>query len=333
MYFEFAKPKTKVILQIRPQGPFPDSVEVKFDTLEELLVSLKMKNMITNCAVELLETLGSFPQDLTKTGDKEKKSISGKFTKVVEKFATTLYLYSPEAYNIINSVFMLPSEGVLQKRLRSEDYFPGFTQEAIDLLTSTATAYPSDLCSLMFDFVPLKKQKDFVTSSKRWIGHVDFGGGLDPEDSDGIPLASEILTFTAVGLTREWKIPFGYFLVGEMCAVTLQNVIKEAIVVLEECGLRVKVLVCDGSPRTIRMAANFGCQIHVKSFKELVTGFPHPLDGQRKIQLIFGLHHSLDLLRNVIMSKSILRSHTYGVSSPRFLFIRCKWCLHLFLYF
>lgn len=186
------------------------------------------------------------------------------------------------------------------------------------MLKNNSAEHPSELCSIMIDFIDIKKQCDLDHSVNKWMGHVDFCGGLGPSDSDGLPLASEVLMFTAVGLVREWKMPFGYFSVAGISAETVYNLVKEAIVILEDCGLKVRVLVCDGSPPTVKMGVLFGCNIQTKTFRELVTSFPHPFDDQQRIHFVFGIYHSLVLLRNLLAEKGILRSSTYGLIRWKF---------------
>ena len=308
MYFEFAVPKKKVILQVKPPA---GTQEFKCQTLMELVNSLRMRNLIDSDAQELLEAFREFPKDLARVSTRPAKP----FSEAVRKFASVLYFHSPEAYNLINTMFCLPDTDFLRSKLQTRNYWPGYTQEALELLKKSNPKEPVErVCSIMVDFIAIKKDCQYDTSHGRWIGYVDIGDGPTPVDSDEVPLASEIVLLTAVGIGRDWKLPFGYFLSNGMSGEALHSLISEAIVLLEGCGLNVVVIVCEGTPSTVKMAVAFGCNVRIKNYGEVVSSFPHPLRKYQRLHLMFGIHQSLSLLRNLLKDVSSLWSSTYGVS-------------------
>ncbi|XP_068228839.1 uncharacterized protein [Palaemon carinicauda] len=315
-YFEFATPKRKVVLQLKP--PKSEPSELKTNNLEELIDSLKTRQVITSEVQDLLESFGELPQGLERLPLQGPKSTT-KLPEDVKKFASVLYTFAPKAFNLLRKEFNFPDRQVLQDRLKVKNYWPGFTKESLIILKNgIQKASANRICSIMMDSVDLKKQHSYNYKNDRWIGHLEFGGGLEPCDSDEIPLATEVLIFTAVGIGSPWKLPFGYFLNKGMAGEELHNLLLEAISCLQDCGLNVRAVVCEGSVSTVKMGTLLGCKIHTKLLNEMTTGFPNPSNPQQKIHLVFGFQHVFTLLRHLLEDKGVLRSSIYGVIRWKF---------------
>ena len=299
--FEFDTPKKNLIFHMKHRKSNDGVLKAK--SLEELLDELKSRQIISGNLQRLLETFGDEIEN--------PKSV----TEDVMKFASVLYTFSHRAFDLVGEVFRLPEKAVLKFQMRVRGYKPGFTQESLTVFREKIPkTYSHRVCSIMMDFVDLKRQLGYDKRSDCWMGHVEVGGGPSPLAADDIPLASEVLIFTAAGLGHNWKLPFGYFLTQGLNGKELRNLVCEAIAVLEDCGLYVKALVCDGFANTIQMGELFGCKIHTKRYNEIVTFFRSPVECQRNISLVFGYQQAFLMLRHLLEDKWILRSPVYGVS-------------------
>lgn len=319
-YFEFKSPKKKVILKITKN---PEKPTDKIKSLEELLDILKRENCVSNDACSMIEAFLDLPNGLMRNKSQNAPGFRPQmnYTKGVEKFASTIYFHAPRAYEFVSKIFLLPEPHVLRNTVKVWNYFPGFTQEALILLKNgfCNASYANRLCSVMMVNVRIKEQCDFDCNNGRSIGHIDFGGGQDPQDSDEVKIATDALLFVVVGIGFNWKLPFGYFLNSGLSGEFMKTLVTEAIIALEECNLEVRAIVCDGSGSSVSLSNLFGCKIKVKSFRDIETSFPHPTRSDIKIQLIFDASYGLKLLRNLLADKGSLQSTTYGKIEWRFL--------------
>lgn len=312
IHFEFATPRRQVIVELNSKV---ENSGLRFSSLFELLNSLRERNLLTTDGEDLISTFGDIPHGLIRMNCKKdlETIFDRKCYEEVKMFSSVLYLNSPRAYNIVNELFMLPNTSVIKSRLQVEDFWPGFTKEALKILSCHVCRTPQEkLCSVMFDFINVKKECSLEDSFENWIGHVDLGRGHNPSHGDGIPLANEILIFTAVGLGSNWKLPFGYFLSKGLSSEFLKNLVLEAICTLEEYGLNVRALVCGGSRNTVKVAKLLGCSVRPDISNEIITSFPHPQNQEKRIHFVFSVGHTLPLLRNLLADKGILQSSVYG---------------------
>ncbi|XP_064113448.1 uncharacterized protein LOC135220049 [Macrobrachium nipponense] len=312
IHFEFATPRRQVIVELNSKV---ENSGLRCSSLLELLNSLRERNLLTTDGEDLISTFGDIPYGLIRMNSKKdlETIFNRKCYEEVKKFSSVLYLNSPAAYDIVKEIFMLPNTSVIKSRLQVEDFWPGFTKEALTVLSCHVCRTPQEkLCCVMFDFVNVKKECSLEDSFENWIGHVDLGRGHNPSHGDGIPLANEILIFTAVGLGSDWKLPFGYFLSKGLSSEFLKNLVLEAICTLEEYGLNVRALVCGGSRNSVKLAKLLGCSVRPDISNQIITTFPHPHNQEKKIHFIFSVGHTLPLLRNLLADKGTLQSSVYG---------------------
>ncbi|XP_068228840.1 uncharacterized protein [Palaemon carinicauda] len=312
IHFEFATPRRQVIVELNSKV---EHSGLRCNSLSELLNSLSEKNLLTTDGENLLSAFGDIPRGLIRVNNKKDfETILGrKYSEEVKKFTSLLYLNSLGAYDIVNELYLLPNRSVLKLRLQVEDFWPGFTKEALEILSGYVCRTPQEkLCCVMFDFISVKKECSYEDTCENWIGHVDLGKGLNPTHGDGIPLASEVLIFTASGLGSDWKLPFGYFFSKGLSSEFLKNLVIEAICTLVEYGLNVRAVVCGGSRNTVKVAKLLGCSVRPDISNKIVTSFPHPYYQEKRIHFVFSVGHTLPLLRNLLEDKGTLQSSVYG---------------------
>lgn len=75
-------------------------------------------------------------------------------------------------------------------------------------------------------------------------------GGIIPSDSEA--LAKEAIFFQIASLSSRFKSPIAYFLSNGMSAQVLSNMIKTSITKLQEVGVTVRCVTCDGTATNIQ---------------------------------------------------------------------------------
>ena len=125
-------------------------------------------------------------------------------------------------------------------------------------------------------------------------------------DSDGLPVATEVLMFIIVSLNVAWKMPIAYFLVDRLNADVKSNLVIEAINRLQAVNVRVVSLICGGPSRNFAVGAKLGASLTAEDMK---PAFTHPLRDQWVVNIIFDAAYMLKLIRNTIAEKGILTDY------------------------
>jgi hypothetical protein len=130
-------------------------------------------------------------------------------------------------------------------------------------------------------------------------------------DDSGV-LATEALTFLAVGLIRSWRLPLGYFLThGSLTAAQQKGILKDVIIRLHDVGVQVRAVVFDGTTTNIATLELLGATIPSSPH------FQHPCINSQ-IFVILDPPHMLKLARNCLAKKDIV-DHDGGLISWSFI--------------
>lgn len=162
-------------------------------------------------------------------------------------------------------------------------------------------------CNLVFDSMAIHKQVIWDKQCQRYIGYCNYGNELYLEGNDTV--ATEALVFMLVGINGKWKWPIGYFLIDKIKAIVQAELIKIALTLANDAGVRVRSLTCDGAITNIRTLEILGCKIHVNSFTDIMNYFIHPTQDY-KVYVILDPCHMLKLARNTLGDKKVLKSDT-----------------------
>lgn len=124
-------------------------------------------------------------------------------------------------------------------------------------------------CNLVFDSMAIRKKILYDSNEDKFFGYCDFGGIV--AESQETP-ATEVLVFMLVGLKSKWKCPIGSFLQSKSTAIIQAGLVKTAIVMAKDVGMRVWGVTCDGTSTNLSTMTHFGCKLH-GSYNELVEYF------------------------------------------------------------
>lgn len=219
----------------------------------------------------------------------------------------TLNFYSTKAYNYVRKTFnlALPHVSTIRKWSTVVKCDPGYSEIAFQTLAEKVHAARSVsktvYCSLMLDEMSIKKQIDF-DGHHNW-GYVDVGVEID---DDEVTPATHALVLMVVALNASWKLPIAYFLITELTGVEKANIIEEALIRLDDIGIEITSVTCDGPSAHFSMFRALGCVISDPSSADFKPYFIHPNNQNKKVYAILDICHMLKLIRNGLASLKVI---------------------------
>ena len=188
----------------------------------------------------------------------------------------------------------MPHKSALTNWTSSINAEPGFSKEVFAKLEKLDLADRD--CNLVLDAMAIRKQIIWDAKVQKFIGYCNFGDNL-MLDSDETP-ATEALVFMLVSLNGKWKSPIGYFLQNKCSSSILAELIKSALILSSDAGLKVWGVTCDGTTTNFSAFNLLGCNIY-NSFQCLKSSFKHP-NKDEVLNFIPDACHMLKLARNAL---------------------------------
>ncbi|KAL7306234.1 hypothetical protein TKK_0001671 [Trichogramma kaykai] len=195
-------------------------LEKRVRTTQDFISNLRQKNFLTAEGELSL-------QDSIEPGVKLliESALNGKkfrqFPEKLKNFAMTLHFYSPSGYEYVRSSFnnLLPHKSVLREWLRTYNYKPGISREALQTVenfTKNAETKGKKLCfNLEVDEMSIRRHASWNKSEQKFEGYIDLGG-LSFHNHESEELASNAIVFMLVCINGYFKIPVAYcFLIEE----------------------------------------------------------------------------------------------------------------------
>ena len=234
----------------------------------------------------------------TKKGNKSKR-----YTDEIKRFALTLHYHSPKAYDYCRSHLHLPHPSSLRNWMSSINGEPGFQKEVFCAL-SKLNVEDRD-CALIFDSMAIRKQVLWNSSKQKYVGYCDYGCDFSLEASDTV--ATEALVFMLVGLNHKWKWPIGYFFIAKVTATIQAELIKSALTLASDAGLKTWAITCDGAMVNVSTLQILGCNIQADRFESIKCSFKHP-NRNYDVFAILDPCHMMKLARNTLADNKLLIS-------------------------
>jgi len=271
--------------------------------LKNMIKNLQKRNLITEDDSNVLQNLQKGIKELVKRQIKKQQClpVSKTYNASMRQFALTLHYYSPRAYNYVRSKCLncLPHPKTLSKWHYSIDGEPGINTEALEAIKlHVRSASYKLLGALVFDEMAIRQHVDY--SGDKFIGYVDYGCDIE---TDTTKLAKEALVFCVVCINQSWKIPIAYYLVNGINTQQKQNLTTQCLIAVQETGMSIISLTCDGLRSNLSMLESLGCNF--KNYKNLQTWFKHPA-SDTNIYVYLDPSHMLKLVRNVLGSRKVL---------------------------
>ena len=278
----------------------------KIKTLKQLINEIERKLMIARDEASLLHDnfdnvqLSVFNNTLQNTGRQEK---GRRYNDTVKEFATTLYFYSPKAYNFVRGTLSLPHPSMIRRWSSTFQCEPGFFEEVFQSLSEFTKGCPEKQdCCLILDGMAIRKQILYDPQTDHYVGFVKYGAAIVEPDEQP---ATEALVFLLTGLQGHWKCPIGYFLINKISANVQMQMVRIALTKAAEIGLRVVCVTCDGTVTNMNMFQQLGCNFDTATYDSVKTTFKHPTMNYN-VCSIFDPCHMLKLARNSLADLSYL---------------------------
>ena len=179
---------------------------------------------------------------------------------------------------------------------------PGFLSEVLSCLKSLPTV--DKHCNLVFDAMAIKKQIVWDKKLDKFVGFSDYGNELDLEGNN--TPATEVLVFMLVSLNGKWKCPIGYFFQNKINSSTQAELIKTALTVAHDAGLRVWGITCVGAFVNFSTMKILGCEFdNIDAYDNIKCWIDHPVSGE-KVFFVPDACHMLKLARNTLGNARVL---------------------------
>jgi len=260
--------------------------EKKIASLKGIILQLKKENLINYDATDiLLDSFGKYKDLITNWSKKNNnENVPKKYSPALRQFALSLHVLSAKAYNYVRKQFntMLPHVRTLSKWYSHVDAKPGFTSEALKMLTlKVKFANKPVICSLMLDEMAIRQQLDF--DGQNYYGRVDLGTGLE---YDSLELAKECLVFIVVSMNENWKIPVGYFQASSLTGAQKAELTKHALNLLKGTGISIASLTFDGCSSNLTMARLLGCDLNTNNLNSIFDNIAVFMDPAHMVKLV-----------------------------------------------
>ncbi|CAG5058857.1 unnamed protein product [Parnassius apollo] len=185
-----------------------------------------------------------------------------RYSEEVKAFALTLNFYSPKAYEFLRKYISLPHVETIRRSLSLFNCNVGFLSEVLEYLkeqvkTPEKKIYLKNV-ALIFDGMALKQNLAYDQKLDKVVGYVD----LEP-----IPvnypekLASEALVFKLCLTMYVLIVQLHIFIANNLSGELLSELIKTTIILLDEIGVTVRSLTCDGASSNVKAYEYLGCSL------------------------------------------------------------------------
>lgn len=220
---------------------------------------------------------------------------------------------------------------------------PGIREETLHRLANFAKDLKDStgehpICSLIFDEIYIRKQTYWDQHLLQYVGYPTYptterekdyqtesGGADDTENDDSNPedivenntsrkankpkkpkgpRATRALVFFLSGVNRCFQFPVAYHFVRKLNAKDLAELVKEVIIKISECGVKISNMTFDGAKENIAMCKILGANLDISSenFKPFIVS---PFDSSQ-IYLWLDPPHMIKLMRNLLGNNKIL---------------------------
>lgn len=135
----------------------------------------------------------------------------------------------------------------------------------------------------------IRKQLVWEPKKDKYSGNVEFGIADGPDSRD---LASEVLVFMLVSLTKRFKCPVAFFYVNKINISILSSLLSSAVKKLHEIGITIWSVTCDGASSNVQCFKKLGCNFDVNNLDYKFTV------SNLEVSVVFDACHMLKLARS-----------------------------------
>lgn len=150
---------------------------------------------------------------------------------------------------------------------------------------------------LVLDKIQVRKELAVNSKTMTYSGFIDHG----QPDPDCKELADHGLVFAFAPFADDYLQPIAVFASkGPTKGTVLSQLVLQCILKLEEAGVHIDGIVCDGATTNRTMWKNFGIS---GVLGHVTNSFEHPYDSSRRVFMLSDAPHLFKCIRNRLYSK------------------------------
>lgn len=176
-------------------------------------------------------------------------------------------------------------------------------KESLDTLKNLAVKHKEAgkeiFCALIFDEMSIRKHLQWSDSRKEFLGSINYGFRMNKEE---IPLAKNAIVFLLNGVNIKFTMPIAFYFIETLTGAEKMNLLKEIIIAISACGVRVLSITFDGFSTNFTMCELLNVCFDVDDCRPY---FFLPGDD-RKIYIILDPSHMEKLARNCVAGNKFL---------------------------
>lgn len=222
--------------------------------------------------------------------------VSRVYKDTLRQFALSLHYYSPKAYNYVRYKFYnsLPHPKTISRWYQSVHGEPGIISEVLEAIKRRVKSVSYRLVgTLIFDEIAIRQHVDYYKG--KFVGYVDCGAYIE---CDTAQIAKEALVYCVTYINQSWKIPITYFMINGITSEQKKNLTLQCLQALQESGMLIIALTCDGLSSNLTMLQSLGCSFSIGA---LQTSFKHP-SSDTDVHIFMDPSHMLKLVRNILVN-------------------------------
>ncbi|CAH2088930.1 unnamed protein product [Euphydryas editha] len=143
----------------------------------------------------------------------------------------------------------------------------------------------------------IRKGLYWDNSSKKFYGRINTG---IMEESDSTEEASECFVILLTSINEAWKLPVGYFLISSLTGEQKSHLVQVCIQMVEETGINIVALTCDGLAANFAMFQDLGCDLQKCQEKTVFA-----VENQKVFAFIDPCH-CIKLVRNAFSDLKVI---------------------------
>lgn len=148
------------------------------------------------------------------------------------------------------------------------------------------------------DILDVLEEDEMNTSGSSESSETVVNEENDKTKKSKCPLATRALVFMLSGINKMFEFPVGYHFVNGLGADGLTELVKEVVIKVSKCGVKIVNITMDGAKENLKMCENLGAHLDPLS-DEFKPFFPSPFDGTC-LFVILDPSHMEKLLRNLL---------------------------------
>lgn len=244
--------------------------------------------------------------------------IGEKYPETVRQLCLSIHYHSPKAYELFRETFNknLPHSSTIAAWYRNSNISgePGLNDDTLQRLKMInednfkKNGRPI-VCALIFDEMFIRRQIHWCQQSQKYFGYLTYPEGPNrPNGQDELEksyVAKMAIVFMLKGLNRHFEFPLMYHFIDKLTSYQRVELLKDIIVKVSSCGIRISNLTFDGLGSNFKMCNILGADLNMDS-ENFQHYFIDPTNDENRIYILPDPCHMEKLARNTLANKGVI---------------------------